>query len=101
MDDVIIMATLLEIFIKNRTIHWIPTGYNITIIKLPQHKYIHYCCNYFTVVIFVYLIVLYLFCMKWWFSNLSLFHIQTKDSNMYAYVHSWSSNDGDRNQQNN
>ena len=39
--------------------------------------------------------------MKQWFTNLFSFHFQTKDSDMHAYVHSWSPNDGDRNQQNN
>ena len=28
-------------------------------------------------------------------------HFQTKDSDMHDYAHSWSPNDGDRNQQNN
>ena len=66
-------------------------------------QYINYRCKkiYFTVVICIYLIVLYLFCIKRSFSNLSLFHFQTNDSDMHAYVHSWSSNNGDRNQQNN
>ena len=42
--------------------------------------------NYFTVVICIYLIVLYAFCVKWSFSNLSLFHFQTKDSDTYEYA---------------
>ena len=33
--------------------------------------------------------------------NLFLIHFQTKDSDMYVYVHSWSSHDGARNQTNN
>ena len=56
---------------------------------------------YFTVVICVYLIVLYLFCIKRSISNLSSFHFQPKDTDTHAYAHSWPSNDGDRNQQNN
>ena len=56
---------------------------------------------YFTVVVCVYLIVLYLFCIKQLFSNLSSFHFQAKDSHMHAYAHSRSPNDGHRNQQNN
>ena len=56
---------------------------------------------YFTVVICVYLIVLYLFCIKRSLSNLSSFHFQQKDSDKHGYANSWPSNDGDRNQQNN
>ena len=56
---------------------------------------------YFTVVICVYLIVLYLFCIKRSLSNLSSLHFQPKDSDSHAYAHTRSSNDGDRNQQNN
>ena len=55
---------------------------------------------YFTVVICVYLIVLYLFCIKRSLSNLSSFHFQPKDSNTHVYAHSWLSNNNDRNQQN-
>ena len=55
--------------------------------------------TYFTVVISIYLIVLYLFCINQPFSNLFLFHFQTKDSDTHAYAYPWSSNDGDRNQQ--
>ena len=40
-------------------------------------------------------------CIKRLLSNLSLFHFQPKDSDTHAYVHPWSSNDGDRNQENN
>ena len=55
---------------------------------------------YFTVVLCVHVTVLYLFYIKQWFTNLFLFHFQTKDSDTHAYAHSWSPNDGDRNQQN-
>ena len=41
---------------------------------------------YFTVVICIYLIVLYTFCVKQSFSNLSSFHFQTKDSDTYGYA---------------
>ena len=52
---------------------------------------------YFTVVLCVYLIVPH----KQLFRNLFTLHLQIKDGNMYAYVHSWLPHDGDRNQQNN
>ena len=56
---------------------------------------------YFTIVLCVYVLVLYLFYIKQLFTNLSSFHFQTKDSDMHAYAHSWSPNDGDKIQQNN
>ena len=46
----------------------------------------------YTVVICVYLIVPYLFCIKQSLSNLSSFHFQTKHSDTHASTHSWSSN---------
>ena len=55
-----------------------------------------YCCS-----LCFYVIVLYLFYIKWFFINLFSFHIQTKDSDMHVYVHSWLLNDCDRNQPNN
>ena len=74
------------------------------IYQLPNHhstQYTNYRFKkiYLTIVICVYLIILYLFCIKQSFSNLSSFHFQTKDSDAYAYVHLWSSNNGHRNQQ--
>ena len=47
---------------------------------------------YFNAVICVYLVVLYLFCIKQSLSNLFSFHFQTKHSNTHAPTHSWSSN---------
>ena len=57
--------------------------------------------TYFTVVVYVYVIVLYLFYIKQLFTNLFLLHFQIKDGDMHAYVQSWWPHDGDRNQQNN
>ena len=69
----------------------------------PSQQYINCVVRimYFTVVIYVYLIVLYLFYIKQLFTNLFSLHFQTKDGDMHAYVHSWLPHDGDRNQQNN
>ena len=76
--------------IKNCTIHWISTGYNISTyyqIAKAHFKSVTIVGKiYFTVVICIYLIVLYAFCVKWSFSNLSLFHFQTKDSDTYLYA---------------
>ena len=55
---------------------------------------------YFTVVLCVHIIVLYLSQMKQFFTNLLLFHLQTKASELHPYEHSWSPNDGDRNKKN-
>ena len=42
---------------------------------------------YFTIILCIYIIVLYFYCTKWLFTNLFLFHFQTKDCDMHAYVH--------------
>ena len=106
-DDVTIIITNILWEINYQKPHHLsnPTGYNIPIIKLPYVAHstsiIVVRKNYFTVVICVYLIVFYLFCIKQSLSNLSSFYFQPKDSIMHVYAHSWLSNDGDRNQQNN
>ena len=42
---------------------------------------------YFTVILCIYIIVIYFYCTKWLFTNLFLFHFQTKDCDMHAYAH--------------
>ena len=74
-------------------------SYQITISHSTPIIIVRQICS--TTVICVYLIVLYLFCIKQSFSNLSSIPFQTKDSNTHAHPHSWLPNDGHRNQQNN
>ena len=62
------------------------------IYQLSNHhstQYITYRCQkiYFTVVICVYLIVSYLFCIKWLFSNLFSFHFQSIVICMHMCTH--------------
>ena len=85
---------------KPALFYQIPTGYNAPIIDSPKSA-VQVRKIYFTVVLSVYIIVLYHFYMKQLFTNRLSFHFKTKDSNVCVYVHSWSPNDGDRNQQNN
>ena len=51
-------------------------------------QYINYYCKKKILLFCVYLIVVYIFCIKLSFSNLPLFHFQTKDSDTHMYVHS-------------
>ena len=87
----------------SKTVPFIECPQAITYQLSNRHstQYINYRCKiiYFTVVICVYFIVLYLFCIKRLLSNLTLFHFQTEYSDTHVYAHSWSLNDGDRNQQ--
>ena len=104
MDDVIMTAIniLCEINYQNCTIQWIPTGYNVSIIKSPLTQYTNYHCK-------KNLFYCYYLCLP--NSTLSFLyktivfkpvfvHFQTKDSDTHVYAHSWSSNYGHRNQQN-
>ena len=51
---------------------------------------------YFTVVLCVYVVVLYFFWLKGLFTNLVSFHFQTQNRDMHVYVHAWSPNNSDR-----
>ena len=94
MDDVIIIVIniLQEINYQKYTIYQLSNRHST--------QYINYRCKkiYFTVVICVYLIVLYFFCIKQSLSNLSSFYFsfyfQPMDSDMHAHAHSWPSSDG-------
>ena len=89
---------LICTIIKIRIIYHFPTGIH-QLLTCHSQQYINYHCEKS-------LFYCYSFCVcnstisfqhK---GNLFPFHFQTKDSNMYVYAHSWSPNDGNRNQQN-
>ena len=86
---VIITTTniMREINYQNRTIYQIPTGYNIP----SNTSFSIVIITYFTFILCVYIIALYLFYIKrWLFTNLFSFHFQAKDNDIHAYAYSWS-----------
>ena len=93
---------LREISYQNRTLYQIPIGYhNYQIAIASSTSIIIVRIVYFTIAVCVYIMVLYLFYIKWLFTNLFSFHFQTKDRDTHVYAPSWLPNDGNRNQQNN
>ena len=55
---------------------------------LHGQQYINYHCKdtLFNIDLFVYVMVLYLVYINWLFTNLFLFHFQTKDRDMHVYA---------------
>ena len=86
-----------EINYHNCPIYQIPTGYIIyQLSNRHSQQFINYAVRiiYFAVVLYVFVVLLYLIYLKQLFTNLFSFHLQTKDSDLHVYAHSWFPNVG-------